>query len=182
MFLLIFLALLICAHGQAIQDGWKIFSPPDGGFAVQLPGSPQDVSQPMTSKSGVRQVHIFEVLTTEIDYSVGYVDFESALEDPKLSKKILDGVRDKMVAKESGKLLSEIDVALASHPGREFVIQASDGVFRDRLYLVGKRYYFLTAFVPLLKEPTKEQTDNQSMNARKFLASFELRSSAEKPN
>ena len=116
--------------------------------------------------------------TKTAEYSVAYTTFGRDLESLQSSKLTLDGIRDHVLIKESGKLLSEEDISAQGHPGRALVIEAADGIFRDRYFLVGNRLYTVTVFVPRVKAASEADTEgirkSQEAVAKRFLDSFEL--------
>ena len=79
-----------------------------------------------------------------------------------------DSSRDGAVANMEGKLVSEKNVKLGKHPGREIRINVAEGkrLFRVRVYLVEQRLYQVVVF------GTPETAT--SKDADKFLDSFKL--------
>ena len=128
----------------------QTFTSAEGGFTIALPQKPTEQrTEPVGD--GKLKFHVFHWTTPSGEYTVDYIDTTRLLEDPKISKVILDNARDGGIKKENGKLLGERDLNLDGHVGREFKIEASDGVFIDRVYLVKRRFYSLTAFIPTAK-------------------------------
>ena len=161
-----------------VPERWKEFISTDGGFKVLMPGVPTAVSQPVDDKPGSAVAHFHTLSTGTAEYVVGYTIFGRDLENLQSSKVTLDGIRDRMLVRESGKLLSEEDVSTAGHPGRATVIEVSDGIFRDRYFLVGNRLYTVTIFTPKVKAQTEAFTEgirkSQEWVANRFLDSFRL--------
>lgn len=157
---------------------WKEFVSKEGEFKVRMPGVPSEVSQPIESKPGSAVGHFHNLITKTAEYVVGYTIFTRDLETFQPGKVTLDGIRDRMLAKESGKLLSEQDITAAGHPGRSLVIDVSDGIFRDRYFLVGNRMYTVTVFTPKVKARSDADTEGirkaQESVANRFLDSFSL--------
>jgi len=157
---------------------WKEFISTDGSFKVLMPGAPKDVSQPIDNKPGSAVAHLYALTTGTAEYAVGYTPFGRDLETLQSSKTTLDGIRDRILAKENGKLLSEEDISAGGHPGRAMVIEVSDGIFRDRLFLIGNRLYSVTVFMPNVKAQKKAFTEgirkSQESVANRFLDSFRL--------
>ena len=94
------------------------------------------------------------------------------------SKKTLDALRDRIVAKEKGKIVDEQEISAEGHPGRAVVIEVSDGIFRDRYYLVGQRFYFASVFMSKVETASERDTQgirkSQEEIANRFLDSFRL--------
>jgi hypothetical protein len=161
-----------------VPEQWKEFLSNEGGFKVKMPGVPSEVSQPIESKPGSAAGHFHNLMTKTAEYVVGYTIFDRDLETLQPSKVTLDGIRDRTLAKETGKLLSEQDISEAGHPGRALVIEVSDGIFRDRYFLVGNRLYTVTVFTPKVKARSDADTEGirraQESVANRFLDSFHL--------
>lgn len=157
---------------------WKEFVSKEGGFKIKMPGVPSEATQPVQMKSATFVAHFHSLVTKTAEYAVVYTDFGPGLETFQPSKVTLDALRDKALAKESGKLLSEQDISVAGHPGRTVVIEVSDGVFRDRYFLVANRLYTLTVFTPTVKGGSDGETAGirkaQESVANTFLDSFSL--------
>ena len=183
------LVLLICAVVNAqepppapaadfVPAQWKEFVSNEGGFKIKMPGVPSEGSQTVDSKPGSAVAHFYQLITKTAEYVVGYTTVANDLETFQPSKATLDGIRDRALAKENGKLLSEQDVSAAGHPGRALVIEVSDGVFRDRYFLVGNRLYTVTVFTA--KVTARSDSDSEGIRkaqesvANTFLESFTL--------
>ena len=161
-----------------VPEQWKEFVSNEGGFKVRMPGVPSEVFQPVESKPGTTVGHFYSLITKTAEYAVGYATFARDLETFQPSKLTLDGIRDRTLAKESGKLLSELDITAAGHPGRALVLEVSDGIFRDRYFLVGNRLYTVTVFTLKVKARSDADTEGirkaQESVANRFLDSFNL--------
>lgn len=161
-----------------VPEQWKEFVSTEGGFKVRMPGVPSEVSFPIEDKSGGAVAHFHNLITNTAEYAVGYTIFARDLETLQPSKVTLDGIRDRALARENGKLLSEEDITAAGHPGRSLVIEVSDGIFRDRYFLVGNRLYTVTVFTPKVIARSNAGTEGirtaQESVAKRFLDSFSL--------
>ena len=129
-------------------------------------------------KPGPAVGHFHSLITKTAEYVVGYTIFGRDLETFQPSKLTLDGIRDRTLAKETGKLLSEQDITAAGHPGRSLVIEVADGMFRDRYFLVGNRLYTVTVFTSKVKARSNADAEGirnaQESVANRFLDSFAL--------
>ena len=157
---------------------WKEFVSKEGGFKIKMPGLPSEVTQPIEMKTGTVVGHFHNLVTKTAEYVVGYTEFARDMETFQPSKNTLDAIRDRALAKESGKLLSEQDISVAGHPGRALVMEVSDGVFRDKYFLVANRLYTVTVFTPTVKARSEGDTAQirraQESVANAFLDSFSL--------
>ncbi len=151
---------------QAQGSIWKKFSPEQGAFSVVMPGIPK------AQKS--KDLALYE-LTREAEkvrYAVGYIELAIAPgEDERLTREVFDGIQSG-VENQKGTLLSFRSVKLAGqYPGREMTFLLPDD-FRAkwRVYIVGKRTYFLNA--------TTTQANLSSGLAKSvevFLSSFQVK-------
>ena len=159
-------------------EQWKEVVSSDGTFKVLMPGIPTAVSQPIDNKQASAVARFQTLITKTAEYVVGFTTFERDLENMQSSKLTLDGIRDRIVIKESGKLLSETELSMEGHPGRALVIEVSDGIFRDQYFLVGNRLYTITIFTPTVKVASSSEAEGirkaQESAAKKFLDSFKL--------
>lgn len=153
--------------------GAETFTSLEGRFSVALP---QQISgyrpQSANTPEGRIEGSLFNWKTTDGSFIVGYVDRPEVVEP--MGKRALDILRDSALAVGQGKarLISEKDISLDGHPGRELKVGLSDGFTIIRMYLVGKRIY--QAIVSI-------QTVDQARepNAIKILDSFKLLSQSE---
>ena len=161
-----------------VASNWKEFISTDGSLSVLMPGIPTDVSQPVDTKSGSVAITLYALATRTAEYSVGYTTFAKNIETLQSSKLTLDGLRNRLAAKENGKVLDEQDIVSDGHPGRAVVIEVADGIFRDKYYLVGARIYTASVFMPKIQAASERDTQgirkSQEEVANRFLNSFRL--------
>lgn len=145
---------------------WRIFESAPGKFKVAFPGAP------IRKQTGVR-TEIGHVVSTRhsagdgtgTTYDVTYSDYPKAGIARLSPAKLLNAVRDGLVHKAKGRLVSEKPFTMDGIPGRELEILADNGMwYRTRLLLVENRLYQLTAIV---QPPTR--ADEQ-----RFFDSFQL--------
>jgi hypothetical protein len=165
------LLLAIALDGpQPSQLEWKAFSPEDGAFAVQMPGTPTEFKKTIQTPNGPVEVLVFElaVPASEGKIAVGYSEFPEASVKPGTEDKRLDNARDGAVASSKGKLKREKSLLLDTHPGRELTIEIEGkGMVVMRLYAVNNRLYQVVAVGPADLVT--------SQDAQKFLTSFHLK-------
>jgi hypothetical protein len=77
------------------------------------------------------------------NYDVAYNDFHVDLEaDAERRNHVINRLRDAGVSNFNGRVLSESEVSLGSHPGRALKVSIPDGsIIRVRMYAVGRRVY-----------------------------------------
>ncbi len=124
---------------------WKEYRPPDGRFAISLPGLPIESKRIIKIRNKdlqAREARLSDSSTRAL-YSVVFVDFPGITfkGDAKAS---LDAARDSAVVTARGELLREVPLRLDGHPGREILIRGKLLQFRVRIYQVGQRMYQFT--------------------------------------
>ena len=156
------------------SPAWQEFSPPSGQFVILMPEPPISYPVQLDSQRGI-VAHIYGLDTQLESYAVSYIEFSEPLDKTQPSKVILDGIRDKELTKIGGKLLEEEDISIEGHPGRELTIEVTDGFWVDRIYLVGKRLYTVSAFTTKAIPEAREITESQKITIIKYLDSFKLK-------
>jgi hypothetical protein len=161
-----------------VSEQWKEFVSSDGAFKASMPGTPTEMSQPIDAKPGDAVAHFHALTTKAAEYTIGFTTFARDLESMQSSSITLDGIRDRILVKESGKLLSESDVSLDGHPGRALVIEVNDGMFRDQYFLVANRLYTVSVFTPTVNATSPADVEGirkaQETIAKRFFDSFKL--------
>jgi hypothetical protein len=154
-----------------VPADWKDFSPKAAGFRVRLPGVPKEKSQKIEATQGITQVTLWGIEREGIAFMV----IRSELPPDAVAggaKMTLDEARERGVQKSGGTLREEREIVLDGHPGREMVLDLPDsqvrggGIYRARIYLVGRTHYQVLAMAPKARERSEE------INA--FLNSFRL--------
>jgi len=129
----------------AHQPDWQQIGSQDGRFAIMMPDFPEYGVQDVLTPVGALQVHIFSVSVDDSVFMAAYNDYPEFIVSSSDAGKMLDGARDGAVSNVNGKLLSERQIRLQGHPGRELWIEADvegqEGLARARIYLVGRRLY-----------------------------------------
>jgi hypothetical protein len=81
--------------------------------------------------------------------------------------KLIQSVRDDKVKSMSGKLVSEKDIAVQGHPGKEIVIEAEEWTYRARIIATPFDLHAVQVTVPKGEPPT-------SAAIEAFFSSFKL--------
>ena len=120
--------------------GSETFTSIDGRFSIRLPKQisgyePKSANTPQ----GRVESSMFTWTTAEGMFMAGYIERPEMLEP--ISKQVLDYLRDGYLtnSKGAGKLVSETDISLGGHPGRELRVEYPNEYSIGRLYLVGNR-------------------------------------------
>lgn len=119
------------------EPTWKDFSPPEGRFTATFPGTPK--LKPQQGMGQSVQMYILEMgWRGQFAYSVAYNDLGVDAEAMG-GKAVLDGAAKGM----GGKILSQKDIRLQGHPGKEVVLEMEESgvtlVLTNRMYVVKKR-------------------------------------------
>lgn len=148
------------------QARWKEFASTEGGFAVELPGTPTEETETGEDGSIARSYSLF--LDQEA-YLINYADLvdekeeEKEKEDlsPEEVQAILKGMPNHFVESAEGKLERTRDISLNGNPGKEFEFTFRDGISgKGRVYVVKKRFFLVVGLA------------SQNQNLQKFLDSF----------
>lgn len=139
--LIIVASITACHHA-------KPFSPPEGNFSVQFPGTPiAKETRTIDTATCTVVLHLFTYESGGWCYIAGYSDypfFDKGVEG------VLDSARDGALhnPKNPRKLLSEERLSLDGHPGRELRMENAQGVLRFRIFIAGTRLYQVGVATP----------------------------------
>jgi hypothetical protein len=148
--------------GPPTAEEFILYTAPDRSFSVQFPGTPK--IEPTPAAPGKVKGKLYVVERGDRAYGVEFARFAAKRTVPE---KELAVARDNVLRGLSGKLLTERDVSLGQHPGRDIVIDLGDGtVLRARYFLTEYESYLITAAVPKGEESSKPVED--------FFSSFQL--------
>ncbi len=168
---LMLVALLLFAGCEATP--WKEFESKEGGFSVMMPGPPAEKRQTFNTQLGSVDARFFTVEAERGSsvYMVVYGDYPEALMATEDKGLLLDAARDGAVGNIQGTLLSEREISIGGHPGRELQVQSSDGKLslQIRIYLVGSRQYQVVMVSPKSSTPAADRD--------RFFDSFKLKGS-----
>lgn len=154
-----------------VRPEWREFVSADAGFKALFPGTPRQVKY----ARGVTPENTFQVaLQSGYAYRVGYTDDLGLIDPKKISPeiaskaaliKIGDGV---MILPNDIKVLSEQELSIDGHPGREIraAIDKGQTVWRARFYLVNNRLFEVAM--------TGIAAQVDSLGAKLFFESFAL--------
>jgi hypothetical protein len=163
--------LFVLQTAGPLPAGWQDFSPKDGGFRVKMPGFPKDYTRKIEAGQDTIELRLWGIEQDGVTFIVSRTELqpEAIAGGPK---KTLDEARDKGVQNSRGKLVEEKEIELAGHPGREMVLDLPDsrvrggGIYRSRIYLVGRIHYQVVTLSPKALERPEEM--------KAFLESFRL--------
>lgn len=141
------------------------FSPPDGSFAVLMPGKPTLETSTMHTTLGdaPRSLWTYEV-SNDLAYFVGEAKYPKGSLSALSTSSTLDAILNMLVSGAKGTLSAKSDTTLGGHPGRTFTIDASEASLKGALYVVNDDLYMVFGGY------TSAITDMTDIDA--FLASF----------
>jgi len=157
------LQLSLPLQGQTTSN-WRLFESAEGKFKVVFPGVP-------VVKRGRFRTEMGDVYSArhtvggDATYDVRYNDYPKATTTKLTPAKMLDALRDGLVAESKGELASDKPFSLGKFAGRDQEIIGGDGTrYRVRLLLVENRLYQLTA---MARPPMR-------IDEERFFGSFQL--------
>jgi TonB family protein len=157
-------------YGGIPVEEWQEFKHEAGNFAVMMPGKPLEISQTIEGDMGKVPTKSFVAHSGQITFAVMYSDYPITFDAPDAVKAILNAMRDIMLSKSRGKLISEKEHVFKKYPGRELAAGTDNGMARVRMYLIEQRLYTLTA----LLSDSNDLKLLESKQVDRFLDSFQL--------
>lgn len=157
--------MVFAAAADAAAQNWNEYRPENGGFRIELPGTPKlntvpipvgnDETAPMTEAV---------VEAGKVSYLVSWLEYPERLSRAVPAEQVLDRVRDGMAA--DGMLRSEKALAGGNSAGREFLVIQPSRNAAVRIWWAGSRLYQLTV--------TGGDEIATQPDTRRFLDSFNL--------
>ena len=153
---------------------WRTLVSVEGRFSIEMPSS-YTLETSMLSKSKA-VVQMYHCHIPGQSYIVQYIDKNPKIVQSLGPEKMLSIFGDAIVKVNHGSLISKRTLTLADYPGREVITKRqSSNIEVQRVYLVGNREYLLIAtYSPAQTGTEPTDTDKESTNADRFLASFAL--------
>jgi TonB family protein len=164
------------------STAWKEFSSAPGGFSVLLPGIPEMQATQIDTLAGQIPNITYTLAVDPSWFIIMYSDMPVSSSTARQTD-MLNAGRDRMLAGDKDlRLVSETDIWLAGHPGREWVTQDKDSVTKGRAFIVNGRVYAMMfgmlsdrALKSIGAVPTAENRTNLfEENSAKFLDSFKF--------
>ena len=166
---LLLLALILLSGCGEEKKEWETFESDTGRFSILFPGAPEKETESVPTTIGTIKTEFFMVEQKDMAYSVNYADYPAEVVAASDTRAMLDGARMGAMANVNGELLSEKEISLGGHPGREIEIEIADEdiIIRARFYLVENRLYVIQAL--------SKESKASSPDIDEFLDSFELK-------
>lgn len=152
-------------------DSTPLFVSLQGRFSVSLP---EQVSGYSAISADVPEGRVegdtFKWRTADGSFEVTYMDLPNAL----ATKAVFDRSRDnQLVLNRGAKLTGEKDLALEGSAGRETRFETTEGTLVVRAYLVGRRLYEASAFLPNFMK-SKEAAAVRVLDSLRLLSQAEV--------
>lgn len=137
-------------------------------FDVNFPGTPKHDVAPGKNGNPDVKLHYVDVGKWR-SFGVMHLIFnEKEGPTPESAKaKLIQNVRDDKVKSMSGKLVSEKDIVVQGHPGKEIVIEAEEWIYRAKIIVTPFDLYAVQVTVPKGEGPTSRAIED-------FFSSFQL--------
>ncbi|WP_413171670.1 hypothetical protein [Anabaena azotica] len=157
---------------QIVQPQWKVFTPPDKGFQVLMPGRPKTKTQVQKTYMGEIKLQIFvaQPPEQEVAYLVTYNEFPYSYAQMTKPQTILNQAQSNTLKATQSNLISERNIRSSNgHPGKEIqYIDSAGKVTTNRMYVAEGRLYQVMAIV------SKKQRSTLSKTITGYLNSFQL--------
>lgn len=166
-------AILFCATAvYAAQDAtrWIKYDSAEGRYSILLPKEPELDTQDAQNSDGVQfKQHLASVSDGTSFYMISYFDYA-----PQINYSFDKG-RDGMVAAVKGQLLSESNISLGVHAGRELKVSATDSQGTD--FIIHARFYDVNRRIYVLQRIYQRERDDaaNSQVTSKYFDSFQAK-------
>ncbi|NET01192.1 MAG: hypothetical protein F6K62_05250 [Sphaerospermopsis sp. SIO1G2] len=158
-----------------VQSIWSVFSSPQGGFRILMPGQPQVTKQKVKTKTGQVEVNLYSVERKEegSKYTVAYIDYPTEYIDLLIKRNLveqaIDTGKNTALSQAKGTIISEEKITLNGYQGKEVnYTKPGNLVIKQRIFLVGKRLYQFSA------EVSKDKQKYLTKSISGFCDSFTL--------
>jgi hypothetical protein len=132
---------------EQLPPGWKRIDDKPGRFSVALRMNGKDIKIQKELQAPVGQVTMYlrgmMFGKDEAALSVAYADYPPGSLTVETKANLVAGFQSG--AAKLGKVLSESEITLQGHPGREVQVDTKNGPITSRMILVGNRMYKITA-------------------------------------
>lgn len=134
----------VAPMAAASESVWSRFSPPEGGFSILMPGTPEETNQNVGTDEEPAILRGFRsVRENEGMYLILYQDIPENVNERKV-KAVLNAFPEDFAKAVKGQLISQKNITLNTYKGKEFKIKGSRGViFRGRVYVANNRMYLI---------------------------------------
>lgn len=138
------------------QSGWRVYSPPDKSFTVELPGEPQHTNKLDPTSSDENEKSFFKCTKSINGYVfplrpahpanvfvIGVFDVSDCKRKRELFDEEVKGLVT-VIGGDNKRLVSDSAVRTDGLPGREFIYENGDSYGRVLIVNAGRRIYLLS--------------------------------------
>lgn len=156
-------ALALSAPALAAEP-WREFKPPDGGFAVKMPGQPKLEQQRVEGTNTA--TNIYGIQQGSRNFVVSYHEYPADIIKRTSADKLLTGVERNTAEAVKGTVRADRNMVIGGHQAREAVIDSGTQTMKARYVLAGNRLYQVIF--------TGEKGSENGRDVATFLNSFRL--------
>jgi hypothetical protein len=129
------LLLVLCTASSAFANTWQNVNSNAGGFAVQMPGAPEQTVKTVDLSGKPTPMYNFLLATSNESFYVTYSDFPFSV----TAAQLLTDVRNGQVG--NGRVFSETSISVNGHPGKHIVFAKEDNLYVSRIVIDNLRVY-----------------------------------------
>jgi len=150
--------------GRLVASEWQYVYPPEGAFAVMMPGAPRYVKTEIPGEDDPIDVHAYGVQSEDRQhvFDVRVVDYEARPTEEQIAE-----ARARLIP-AGYRLREERPVERQGYPGHELLIESDGSFVRVQLYFTNARLYEVKVRVPRDYEQRSEPAQ------RRFFDSFRI--------
>ena len=142
-------ALWLIREEAAIQAGnWQEFRSDELGFSIMLPGLPNHKIRKSENEFGEFETHVFESIIGAARFSVSVSLIQPEVKEHYSEVDRYDSMAANFGPMLGGNLVSDEEVAIGMHIGRQFVLEHDEFTVINRMLLNGDRGYSVLLIIP----------------------------------
>lgn len=168
---------LVAVVDEHFPEAWQRFTSAEGSFSILFPGQPKHTTQVENDGPVSITTHRILFVSRHASYEARFVDLPYQVDSPEKVKGVFDAIRTDLIASTKGQPLSESDITIAGHPGKQTVWKTQDGMLLKAEYLLsGNRVFWLLFGVTEDNNLPAEIREFRESIAKKFFDSFTISS------
>ncbi len=142
-------ALWSIQEETAIQAGnWQEFRSEEFGFSILLPGSPTHDIRKNENEFGEYDTHVFESIIGAAHFAVSVSLIQPEVKDHYSEVDRYDSMAANYGPLLGGNLVSDEEVEVGTHSGRQFVLEHDEFTIVNRMLINGDRGYGVLLTIP----------------------------------
>lgn len=166
---------LIAVVDEHMPEAWKPFSSAQGRFSILFPGEPKEMTEVNNIPAGSVVERRAQLITNIAWYEANFAAGPVTVETPDRMIAALDAMRNDVLARNPGQLLTETSINIQGHPGRQVVWRTEKGLLMKVRFIVsGNRIYSLLFAIPEQNDLSDEIRQFRKSIEAKFFESFKL--------